>query len=84
MSSHVGQYRDGVLGQLTGGNKVTKGGFYYGGAGYLMTKPLLHRLIGHDLSGPDPYGDRWGYHLYGLDRGSLYVIFLLPPISYAV
>lgn len=48
-----------VLGQLNGGNKVTKSGFFYGGAGYLMSKGLLDVLDGYTLVGPDPWGDTY-------------------------
>lgn len=40
------------MGQLNGGNKVTKNGFFYGGAGYLMGRGLVDILNSHHLSGP--------------------------------
>ena len=48
-----------VMGQLNGGNKVTKGGFLYGGSGYLMGRGLIDALNSHTLRGPDPYEDRY-------------------------
>jgi len=47
-----------VLGQLTGGGKVTNGGHFYGGAGYLMGRGLINKLNGYELDGPEAYGDR--------------------------
>lgn len=41
-----------VLGQLTMGRKVTRKGFYYGGAGYLMGRALIDRLTDYRLMGP--------------------------------
>lgn len=46
-----------VLGQLNGGNKVTRNGFFYGGAGYLIGRYILDLLIQYKFSGPDPYPD---------------------------
>lgn len=46
-----------VLGQLTLGRKITKRGFYYGGAGYLMGKKVLDRLQSHEIIGPPFYSD---------------------------
>lgn len=47
-----------LLGQLNGGNRVTKGGFLYGGAGYLMGKGLIDVLNSHTLLGPPQKEDR--------------------------
>jgi len=41
-----------AMGHLTGGNKITRGGFFYGGAGYLLTHGLLDKLTSFQLSGP--------------------------------
>ena len=41
-----------VMGQLNGGNKITKQGFFFGGAGYLMGRAVIHRLLAHTLPGP--------------------------------
>lgn len=41
-----------VLGQLTKGKKITKRGFYYGGAGYLIGKKVIDRLNSHEILGP--------------------------------
>lgn len=41
-----------VLGQLNGGNKITKKGFFYGGSGYLMGRGLISVLTSHVLHGP--------------------------------
>ena len=53
-----------------GGNKITKGGFFYGGAGYLLTKGLLDRLTSFKLSGPqgvaDSYRDNKHYNHLGI------------------
>jgi len=53
-----------------GGNKITKGGFFYGGAGYLLTKGLLERLTSFKLSGPqgvaDSYRDNKHYNHLGI------------------
>lgn len=46
-----------VLGQMTGGNKVTKSGFFYGGAGYLMGPRVIAKLNAHVLDGPSYYPD---------------------------
>ncbi|KAJ1421905.1 hypothetical protein B484DRAFT_452587 [Ochromonadaceae sp. CCMP2298] len=48
-----------VLGQLNGGNKITKKGFFYGGAGYLMGRGVLDSLNSFTLVGPDPYSDTY-------------------------
>jgi hypothetical protein len=41
-----------VMGQLNGGNKVTKGGFFYGGSGYLMGRATIDVLNSFSLLGP--------------------------------
>eukprot|EP01034_Spumella_vulgaris_P024048 gene24048-30345_t len=41
-----------VLGQLTMGKKITKKGFYYGGAGYMIGRIVIERLTAYELSGP--------------------------------
>lgn len=41
-----------VMGQLNGGNKVTKGGFFYGGSGYLMGRATIDVLNSYSLLGP--------------------------------
>ena len=46
-----------VMGQLTYGKKVTKRGFYYGGAGYLMGRPVVEALNGYVLRGPAAAAD---------------------------
>lgn len=54
----------------TGGNKITRGGFFYGGAGYLLTKGLLERLSSNKLTGPravaDGYRDNKHYNHLGI------------------
>jgi hypothetical protein len=42
-----------VLGQLTQGRKITRHGFYYGGAGYLFGKTVIDELHGKVLRGPN-------------------------------
>ena len=46
-----------VMGQLNGGNKITKTGFFYGGAGYLMGRAVINKLLEFKLPGPDTWGD---------------------------
>lgn len=41
-----------IMGQLTMGRKITKHGFFYGGAGYLLGQNILNRLTSHTLMGP--------------------------------
>eukprot|EP01036_Dinobryon_divergens_P024741 gene24741-33215_t len=59
-----------AMGHLTGGNKITRGGFFYGGAGYLLTKGILERLVSFKLSGPqavaDSYRDNKHYNHLGV------------------
>lgn len=45
-------YSRNVLGELTNGKKITKRGFYYGGAGYMIGRKLIEELNGYVLSGP--------------------------------
>jgi hypothetical protein len=50
-----------VFGQLTLGKKITKHGFYYGGAGYFLGAAAIKRLVSNELLGPvaqvDEYRD---------------------------
>jgi hypothetical protein len=41
-----------VMGELTEGKKITTKGFFYGGAGYVMGRAVLDRLVGHRVMGP--------------------------------
>ncbi len=41
-----------VMGQLTKGRKITKMGFYYGGAGYMIGKLIIDRLTAYQIEGP--------------------------------
>jgi len=41
-----------VMGQLTQGKKITRHGFFYGGAGYLMGRGVVERLIDSRIMGP--------------------------------
>ena len=41
-----------VLGQLTAGKKITRHGFFYGGAGYLMGKAVVEKLAGNTIAAP--------------------------------
>jgi hypothetical protein len=54
-----------ILGQLSGGRKVTRHGFFYGGAGYLMGKALIDTLNSFVLRGPVVASDgaRDGRHM---------------------
>jgi hypothetical protein len=44
-----------ALGQLTKGRKVTKHGFYYGGAGYLIGKQIIAKLDGYQVYSPEAF-----------------------------
>ncbi len=46
-----------VMGQLTAGRKITRHGFFYGGAGYLIGKNVIDRLVSNTLYGPSIYED---------------------------
>jgi hypothetical protein len=48
-----------VVGSLTLGRKVTKKGFYWGGAGYLFGKKTIDNLNSHVLRGPDTKEDNY-------------------------
>lgn len=41
-----------AMGELTGGNKVTNHGFFFGGSGYLMGRGTLDALNSHVIAGP--------------------------------
>jgi len=41
-----------VMGQLTQGKKITRKGFFYGGAGYLMGRGLVEKLASSRIMGP--------------------------------
>lgn len=46
-----------VMGQLTQGRKITRNGFFYGGAGYLMGKAVIDALTSHTIFGPPATAD---------------------------
>jgi hypothetical protein len=48
---HDMRVRPSVLGRLNGGNKITRGGFFIGGAGYLMGRGVLDSLNSFVLVG---------------------------------
>jgi hypothetical protein len=60
-----------VLGQLTKGRKITKKGFYYGGAGYLMGKKVIDLMNAYTLDGPQREGDQF------VDAGQMHTLSLL-------
>lgn len=64
-----------AMGHLTGGNKITRNGFFYGGAGYLLTKGLLEKLVSYKLVGPsgsaDGYRDNKHYNHLGMMEEAL-------------
>lgn len=59
-----------LMGQLTGGKKVTRHGFYYGGAGYLLGKMVLSRLSAFQIISPptpeDAHRDKYQSEALGL------------------
>jgi hypothetical protein len=61
-----------ILGQLSQGRKITKRGFYYGGAGYLLSRPALDRLNGYHLFGPKQAGSFFIDFNQMLDLNMLY------------
>lgn len=61
-----------ILGQLSQGRKITKRGFYYGGAGYLFSRPTLDRLNGYHLFGPNQAGSYFIDFNQMLDLNMLY------------
>jgi len=46
-----------VLGSLTMGKKITRKGFYYGGAGYLFGEAVIKKLLSTTLVGPTEVKD---------------------------
>lgn len=48
-----------VVGSLTLGRKVTKKGFYWGGAGYLFGRKTIENLNSHVLHGPEAAEDNY-------------------------
>ena len=48
-----------VIGSLSNGRKVTRHGFYYGGAGYLFGEPVIKKLTSNILVGPHEQKDEY-------------------------